>query len=113
MSRRALHYLPILKKIVKMDDKLRQHYLKKCDDDLIRCFSECTQNLLKQRVTLTSRQFKKLEPHKYHLRELADRRTPLKKKRRIVQRGGFVQALLVPAIATLGSLLMKRIFDKQ
>ena len=47
-----------------------------------------------------------------HLRSLADRRTPLKEKRRIVQRGGFVQALLVPAIATLGSLLMKGIFNK-
>jgi len=112
MSRRAFHYLPILKKIVNMDDKVRKDYLRKCDDDLIRCFSECAQNLLKARVKLTSTQLKRLTPHKHHLRSLADRRTPLKKKRRIVQRGGFVQALLVPAIATLGSLLMKGIFNK-
>jgi len=100
-------YLPILKKITRMGDKARRRYVKNCDRALIDCFSECAKNVLKGNVKLTNRQFSRLKRQKTNVRALASRRTSLRKKRRIVQTGGFIQALLMPAVATLGSILLK------
>lgn len=107
MSQRMRRYLPVLKKITRMGDKARRHYLKNCDKALVDCFSECAKNILKGNVSLSGRQFSRLKREKTNVRALASRRTSLRKKRSIVQRGGFIQALLMPAIATLGGILLK------
>jgi len=111
MSQRMRRYLPILKKITRMGDKARRRYVKTCDKALMDCFSECAQNVLKGTVRLTDRQFNRLKRQKTDVRALANKRTSLRKKRRIVQKGGFIQALLMPAIATLGSVLLKHMLD--
>jgi len=101
------HYLPILKKITRMGDRARRRYVKNCDKALMDCFGECAKNVLKGNVPLSDRQFSRLKREKTDVRALASRRTSLRKKRSIVQKGGFIGALLMPAIATLGSILLK------
>ena len=100
-------YLPILKKITRMGDKARRRYVKNCDKALMDCFSECAKNVLKGNVPLSDRQFSRLKRQKTNVRALANRRTSLRKKRHIVQKGGFIGALLMPAVATLGSIVLK------
>jgi len=110
MSRQIREYLPILKRIARMRDKARRAYLKNCDKSIIACFSECAQNILKNNVPLKKRQFDALKRQKKNVRALANKSTSLRRKRRIVQqRGGFLSALLVPAITALGSLLADRL----
>jgi len=75
------------------------------------CFSECAKNVLKGNVPLSKRQFSRLEREKTNVRALASKRTSLRKKRRVVQKGGFVGALLMPALAALGSLLVNRMLS--
>jgi len=108
MSQRMRQYLPLLKRITRMSDRVRRRYLKNCDKAIMDCFSECAVNVLKGHVPLSNRQFTRLKREKTHVRALASKRTSLKKKRSIVQKGGFIQALLLPAIATLGSALLSR-----
>jgi len=92
-----------------MKDKARRAYLKHCDKSLLDCFSECAQNILKNNVPLKKRQFDVLKRNRKNVRALAHKGTSLKRKRRIVQqRGGFLSALLVPAITALGSILASR-----
>jgi len=99
-------YLPVLKRIVRMKDNARQRFLKKCDKEIIDCFSECAKNVLKSNVPLKKRQYECLRRQKKNVRALARKRTSLRVKRRIVQqRGGFLASLLVPAITALGSVL--------
>jgi len=90
-----------------MSDKVSRRYLKNCDKAIMDCFSECDMNILKGHVPLSNRQFTRLKREKTHVRALASKRTSLRKKRSIVQKG-FIQALLMPAIATLGSALLSR-----
>ena len=50
-------------------------------------------------------QLRKLRREKHNLRRLALKKTPLKKKRKILQKGGFLGAILAPALSVLGGLL--------
>jgi len=82
-----------------------------CDGgrDAIDCVSECCLNILKGRVPLTSEQKTYLCKHKQQLRTVALKKVSLKKKKEIIQKGGFpLVAILAPAIAALGSLLLNR-----
>ena len=106
MSRMIREYLSVLKRIVRMKDNARQSFLKKCDKEIIDCFSECAKNVLKSNVPLKKRQYECLRRQKKNVRALARKGTSLRVKRRIVQqRGGFLASLLVPAITALGSVL--------
>ena len=80
-------------------------------ETLVDCFSECAKNVLKGRVSLSKRQFSRLEREKTNVCALASKRTSLRKKHWIVQKGGFIGALLMPAVATLGSLLVNRMLS--
>jgi hypothetical protein len=65
---------------------------------------ECAQNLLKGNVKLTKGQREKIRSRKQSFRKLVFKRTPLAKKRQILQKGGFLGALLRPIVAALGGL---------
>lgn len=74
------------------------------DKDFIHCICECSKNLLKGKVPITSSQKKNLAKRKNSLRLLTLKKTPLKKKKRIIQTGGFLGALLAPIVSALGGL---------
>ena len=61
MSQRMRQYLPLLKRITRMSDKVRRRYLKNCDKAIMDCFSECAVNILKGHVPLSNRQFTRLK----------------------------------------------------
>jgi len=63
----------------------------------------------KVHIVLKKGQFDPLK--KADVRKLAQPRTTLKQEGR--QKGGFVTALLVPAITELGSVLAKQLFPQQ
>jgi len=115
ISKHVRKHFPVLKIISKMKEGRRQRYIKhhNPNSELYKCFEECSRNLLKGNIKLTKPQSKKLRRYKKELRALANTRTTGKKKQKIVQTGGFLQALLVPAVATLGGLLMKRLFSEK
>ena len=107
MSQRVKKYLPVLKRIRKMADMAKRAYVKKCDKEFIDCVSECAKNVIKGNVPLSPRQKATLRRDRNNLRSLAIKKTSLKKKRRILQKGGFLSALLPPVLTMLGSLLLK------
>ena len=110
MSQKIRRHYPMLKKILHMRKVARSSAIKKCDRELIDCFSECAKNIINGRISLSRRQFTRLQRQKKHLRKLANTRTTLKERRAILrQKGGFITSLLVPALATLGTILMNKI----
>jgi len=70
------------------------------------CVSECAKNVIKGNVPLTARQKEKLRRSRKDLRALSVKKTALRRKRRILQKGGFLGALL-PLLGVLSSLLLK------
>jgi len=61
----------------------------------------------KGNVPLTNAQMSKLRPRREDLRALSVKKTSLANKRKIIQKGGFLSALLAPAFSVLAALLLK------
>lgn len=106
MSRRRLQkILPELKRLNRLKGEARKRYLKTCSGQFVDCLCECARNLLKGRVPLKSKQLKAIRRYRRFLRKAALKTTPQKDRRRILQKGGFIGALLPTLISGLGSLL--------
>jgi hypothetical protein len=90
----------------KAKPKLRKSILRAAEKDLITCLSECSHNVLNGNVQLCAKDKKALRKYSKVLRELAQRKTSTAKRRKIlVQKGGFLPALLGPIIAVASTLL--------
>lgn len=85
----------------KTQPKTAHSIIKTADKDLIKCLCECAHNILKGNVHLSSIQKTKLKRHKQRLRALENKQTKIKKKRTILQSGGFLPAILAPLIGTI------------
>lgn len=72
-----------------------------CTKGMCNAFSEISSNVLKGNIALTPDQFAKLRRYAPDLAILAKKRTPLQKKKRIIQQGGFISALLGPVFKLL------------
>ena len=79
--------------------------LKGASPDLIKALSECSLNILKGHVHLTPAQKKQLSRYKQSLRALAKKGTSVKRRKQILQKGGFIGAILKPVLGVLGGLL--------
>jgi len=97
----------VLKRLSKLGDKVKREYVRKCERQFIDCVSECAKNVIKGNVPLSGRQKSELRRKKKDLRELSLKKTSLREKRRILQKGGFLTALLPTILAVLGSLFAK------
>jgi hypothetical protein len=77
----------------------RKAILSECPAEFVQCIGECALNVLQGNVQTDGASRKKLRQYKAHLRELADKRVSIDKKRkRLVQSGGGILLALLPAI---------------
>ena len=93
---------PLLRRLKHSVGKKRRDIIRKCDNDLTCSLSECCLNVLKGNVRLTTAQKVKLRRHKNNLRKLSTKKTFVKAKKKILQRGGFLVALVSPILSVLG-----------
>ena len=84
----------LLRMLYKASPKLRRALLADLPPEVIRLLSECALNILKGTVTLKNKHKAKLRRHRKNLRILAQKRAPVATKKRVVQTGGFLPALL-------------------
>ena len=110
MSARVKRNLPLLKMLTTSKPAATKAIL--TDPVLIRAICECCHNVLKGNVPLTPRQKKRLARYKKKLRQLSDRKTSIKRKRKILQTGGIAPlvAALLPAILPLASKVVSNLF---
>jgi len=86
--------------------KLRKALISNCDKDLVKCVCECALNLLHGNVQLSDCTRRKLLKYRRRLRTVVDRRVLLaRKKKLIIQRGGFLVPLLTAVLFTSASLI--------
>lgn len=97
--------LPYLEKLCKAkNDSERRKILKKCPKQIYSIICEIIKNVLNGNVRLSNYFHKKLHPYKNVLRKLA-RKGNLKLRKKIInQKGGFLNALLVPVISILAKI---------
>lgn len=105
MSNLVQRNLPLLNVLSAAKPALVKAILKEAKPDLINTLCECSLNILKGNVRLTAAQKKQLSRHKQSLRCLSKKGVSLKKRKQILQKGGFIGALLKPVLGVLGGLL--------
>ena len=94
-----------LKLLHKAKPSLRKAIISKGHDKLIRCICECALNILHGHAPISQKYKNQLSRRKKCLRKLADRKISLKHKRKVIQNGGFLGALLSAVIPTVASLI--------
>ena len=104
MSARLQKHSSTLCFLCKSKPSVIRSIIKDADKDFIDCVSECCCNVLKGNVALTSKQKSKLLKHKTALRSVAKKNTSLKRKKVLIQKGGFLSALIGPYLVLLFQL---------
>lgn len=107
MSHSVKKHGDFLKVLAKCNAKQRKALILNINPNLLKCLCECSLNVLKGNVKLTSNQKKQLSRHKRTLRTLVDRKISTKRKKKILQKGGFLPALLAPILSTLAGLFIR------
>jgi hypothetical protein len=108
MSASVKRNIRALRVLSKAPKKLRDIVLTDADEDLILALCEVIHNVLIGTVKLKPKQIKKLRRYHSTLFNLSQKTTSVRKKRKLLlQKGGFLSTLLPPAIALLSTLLLK------
>lgn len=107
MNTSIVNILPQLKKIKRLSKSKQRKFIKSCHKDLLCCFANCARQLLKGRVKVRHDHLKKLSKHKRAVRLLALRKTSFKKRRQLLQTGGFLHLILPSVVSFLSSLISK------
>ena len=107
MAQRLRTNHDFLKLLAKCTPAQHKAILKEADDALVKTICECILNVLKETVPVSKPAKRKLLAHKKSLIALAEKSTPLNKKKKIlVQQGGnFLRVLLPPVLRVLSSIL--------
>jgi hypothetical protein len=99
--------LHVLKQLKKGTLKSRKSILLGADKNLVHCICECAHNTLQNNVPLTKTQYRNLAKHKKVLRRLTKKgENWSKKKKVIIQSGGFLLPLITPILTFVLSKLI-------
>ena len=87
--------------LAKTDPALVRAIIEKGNGGLVQSLCECAHNIVKGNVPLKKSQKGRLCRYKKDLRALVKGKTALHERKRILQKGGFVGALLAPLAKSL------------
>lgn len=110
--KRVKRYSSTLEAITKLPPKAIPHIIPHLDKDILKAVGEVVVNTLDGNIPLDKKQRKQLKPYKQGLRSIADCCRHKKYKSRDIktlvsrQRGGFLPALLVPALSLIAKSIL-------
>ena len=98
--------IPHLKKLKKVPTKQRKEIISQASADLINCICDCCLNVVKGNLQINQTQKKKLGRHAVSIRALSKKGQSLKKRKQIlIQKGGFLPALIAPVLSLAASVI--------
>jgi len=98
-----------LKHLSKLSERQKKKFIKTADKSVVQSIRECCINILNGQIPLNSSQKARLKRNKQGLRSLILSKTAIGKKRKILQKGGFLSAILTAALPIVGSLIASAI----
>lgn len=105
----------LLRFLKKAKRKHRSSFLKTAPTDVILCLCDCAHNVLRGNIHLKKKDRDSLRRYKKALRQLTEKKSGVEKKRKfLIQKGGFLPYLLGPIISAAGGIignLIKRASD--
>lgn len=112
MSKRLKKHANTLQFLANCDKHTCKSIVQKAKPDLLSCISDICFNTLQGRVNLKPTEKKKLAKYKTQLRKIANTKTTKKSKRELIQKGGFLSALLGPLLSTVLGPLTKSLLTQ-
>lgn len=85
-------------------NEVKKSAIRNASKEFLVALTEMVKNLVRGNVPLSNLEYSKLASHAQELTELSGK-TTLTRKRELLQKGGFLGALIGPLISTLGPLL--------
>ena len=93
--------------------KFHRKIISIADKDLIQLFTEILHNIHKGNIPLNATQLKTIRKFSKAAKLILKRSTGIQSKKRLLQKGGFIPALIAPIIGFLGSLIGNAIAKKR
>ena len=112
MANRLKKHSDTLSVMSKANPKVNKVLIQNANKELVYCLCECAHNVLKGNVPLNPSQKRKLNRYKQGLRSLVKSKTSVLKKKKILQQGGFLPALLGPILGIAGPIIGKLLGGK-
>ena len=101
-------HIPVLKQLKNCKTLTRRKKLLLAGGkEIQRVLREIAYNILRGAVKLSKSQKKRLRKHQGAVRTIALKKTPLRKRLSLEQRGGFLTALLAPLLAGVTSAVLR------
>ena len=106
----VIQYKDFLKYFVKLSLKNKKHIIPTLQRDQLNVISEVCQNFLKKNLTQDPKIIRKVRPSKKEIKVISLKKTPLYKKKKILQsrQGGAILSVLLPLAASLITSLISR-----
>ena len=101
VSQRIKKHATDLAYLQKAKPCVRKLLIEKADRGLVECFCEIADNILKGNLPLTPKQKTTLKKNKAGLRTLSRKSESLKRKKKVLQSGGFLGSLLAPLVSVV------------
>ena len=108
MSARVKRNVHVLHALAHCHPSVTKCIIQGADRDLTDCIGECAHNILKGNITLKPSEKACLTKYKLILRKIASRRATLKSRKKVLQTGGFLPALLGPLLGSVIIPLAKK-----
>jgi hypothetical protein len=101
MSKRIERNLAALQALAKANRVIKKSMISNASKDIILSLVEIATNIIRGNVILTPDQLAKLRPYEQALRSFVKTRASQKQRKAILQKGGFLGALLKPFLSLL------------
>lgn len=100
-SKRIKRNLLAIQALARANQSLQKSMISNANKDFIESLVECAMNIIRGNVPLSSPEFRRLKRYHSLLKDLTKKRVSLKKRRNILQKGGFIGAFLKPLMSLL------------
>ena len=109
----AIEVLPTLKKLSKLKNKkARNKILSSCPCRVVTVLSDISRNVLNGSIKVPKTHLHRLRLYKKDLRKLSAK-VPTKTRRKVlIQKGGFLPFLLIPALTLLATYIGQKLAKK-
>lgn len=112
MASRLRHHEAVLRILAKASPAVARKIILDSKTDLINILSECAINILNGNVPLTPKRKQHLRKFKSNLRQLARKKASVKSRKQVlIQRGGFLPALLGPILTVVLPALARTVMS--
>lgn len=108
--RGVIKCLPTLEKIAKSRSlEKRLELLKHAEDCIFYAIGEIFLNILNGNIRVSNKRREKLKPYRLKIRRIASKNLPKQvRKQLIIQSGGFLPSLIIPAVSFLAEIAAKK-----